>query len=163
MALLQSERFEVTIAGSHSIIIPERTARVFSEAGHRRVQVHAFYKEQTLTFHGALRKYQGNYIISFGKRYQKLLTVSPTDLFKVQLIEDTTKYGVEMPEELSAVLETDPEAAELFEGFTSGKKRSLIYQILRIKNVQKRVDKALLLADNIKMGITDQKKLFKIH
>ena len=71
------------------------------------------------------------------------------------------KYGVEMPEELDAVFKTDHEAFTIFEGFTAGKKRSIIYTIIRIKNSQSRIDKALIMCDNLKRGETNPMKLFK--
>ncbi|PKA83876.1 bacteriocin resistance YdeI/OmpD-like protein [Ulvibacter sp. MAR_2010_11] len=161
MNLLTSDRFEVTLVGTHGLIIPEAVADFFVEKGHTRVQLKAFFKDAQISFHGALHKYEGNYMVSFGKRYQKELGVFANDYFELQLIENTTKYGVEMPEELSAVLESDPEASELFDRFTDGKKRSLIYYILRFKNSQTRIDKALLISENIKRGITDQQELVK--
>lgn len=66
-----------------------------------------------------------------------------------------------MPEEFQAVLDSDLEAYERFEKLIVGKKRSLIYLILRIKNSQTRIGKALIISENIKMGITDQRELIK--
>ena len=66
-----------------------------------------------------------------------------------------------MPEEFKAVIETDYEALQLFERLTDGKKRSLIYHIIRIKDTQKRVDRALLISENLKKGLTDLKLLTK--
>ena len=66
-----------------------------------------------------------------------------------------------MPEEFSAVLESDPEAADIFESFTDGKKRSLIYYVLRFKSSQLRIDKALIISENIKIGVTDPKEIVK--
>lgn len=95
------------------------------------------------------------------KKIKKKLGVFPTDYFTVQLSEDTSKYGVEMPEEFEAVLQSDPEAFEIFETLTAGKKRSLIYYILKIKNSQNRIDKALLITENLKRGIRDNRELIK--
>ncbi len=68
-----------------------------------------------------------------------------------------------MPEEFQAVLDSDPEAMQIFEGFTQGKQRSLIYYILRFKNSQTRIDKALIITENMKMGITHGPDLVKPH
>ncbi|WP_258848503.1 hypothetical protein [Polaribacter sp. WD7] len=40
----------------------------------------------------------------------------------MQLFEDTSKYGVDMPEEHEAVLMSDYDAYCIFESFTAGKK-----------------------------------------
>ncbi|MFD2561455.1 YdeI/OmpD-associated family protein [Aquimarina rubra] len=66
-----------------------------------------------------------------------------------------------MPEELEAVLQSDPEASEIFESFTDGMKRSLIYYVLGFKNSQTRIDKALIITENLRLGIRDKKLLMK--
>ena len=85
MPTLSSEKFEVTIEGSHGIIIPERIALPFVERGLKRLLIKALYKEKEIEFHGALHRYLGNYIISFGKRYQKPLGIDRMDYFTLQL------------------------------------------------------------------------------
>ncbi|QBA64481.1 YdeI/OmpD-associated family protein [Muriicola soli] len=79
----------------------------------------------------------------------------------IQLSENLTPYGVEMPEELQAVLQSDEDANAIFEGFTDGKKRSIIYMILRFKNSQTRIDKSILLCENLKKGINKPADLLK--
>ena len=81
----------------------------------------------------------------------------------MELFEDTTKYGVIMPKEMEAVFESDPEASEIFSNFSDGKKRSLIYYVKRFKTSQTRIDKALLISENMKMGIIDHRELVKKH
>jgi hypothetical protein len=128
-----------------------------------RVKVRASYNDKQIELYAALNKNKAtdSYNIMFSKRYQKELGVFQNDYFELQLFEDTSKYGVEMPEELEAVLLSDYQAYQIFESFTSGKQRSIIYTILRIKNPQSRVDKALLLCDNLKRGISNPMELFK--
>lgn len=161
MAVLSSERFEVTLIGTHGLIIPESIALLFIKEGLKRVLLKAYFKEKEISFHGAIHTYDGNFMVSFGRRYQKQLGVFINDYFLLQLFEDTSKYGVEMPEEFQAVLDSDPEANSIFESFTDGKKRSLIYYVLRFKNSQTRIDKALNIAENMKRGITDSKELIQ--
>lgn len=159
--MLTSEPFEVTISGTHGVHIPEKHILPFVEAGHKRIKLVASFQGREIVFYGAIHKYEGNYLISFGKRYQKELGVDKTDCFQLQLFENDTKYGVEMPEEFRAVLESDPEASEGFERLTDGKKRSLIYYIARFKSSQLKIDKALIISENIKLGITDGRELIK--
>ncbi|MCZ6594335.1 MAG: YdeI/OmpD-associated family protein [Bacteroidetes bacterium] len=159
--MLTSQKFKVSLVGTHGLVIPEIIARSFVDEGHSRIAIKAFFGGSEISFHGKLHQYLGRFLISFGKRYQKELGVSPSDYFELQLIENTSKYGVEMPEEFQAVLDSDLEAFEGFEKLTDGKKRSLIYYILGVKNSQIRIDKALIISENIKMGITDQRELIK--
>lgn len=161
MAVPASPFFEVTISGTHGVVIPDAMAQPFVNPDNKRVQLTARYKDKTVVFHGALHKYDGNYMISFGKRYQQQIGVDYNDYFELRIEEDNSKYGVEVPEEFSAVMESDPEASEIFESFTDGKKRSLIYYVLKIKNSQTRIDKTLIISENIKMGIKDPKELIK--
>ena len=159
--MLSSEKFEVHIEGTHGLVIPEQAAKPFLEAGHSRVAIKAFFEDAEISFHGKLHRYSGRILVSFGKRYQKELGVGVNDYFELQLFEDSSKYGVKMPEEFEAVLDSDPEALEAFENLSDGKKRSLIYYITRFKNSQTRIDKALIISENIKMGVTDPREMLK--
>ena len=158
---MKSSVFEVCLKGSHSLVIPDNHALPFVEKGLARVRVQAKFEDNTLHFHAALQKYQGQFVMTFGRRYQKELGVFPNDYFELQLFEDTSKYGVDIPEELEVVLQGDPEANRIFESFTAGKIRSLIYVIARYKNSQTRIDKSILLAENLKRGIRDPRDLFR--
>ena len=99
----------------------------------------------------------------FSKNNQKQLGIFPNDYFQLQFFEDASKYGVEVPEEFEAVMLSDYDAYQIFEAFTKGKQRGLIYGITRYKSSQKRIDKTLLLCENLKHGIRDNKELFKSH
>jgi uncharacterized protein YdeI (YjbR/CyaY-like superfamily) len=66
-----------------------------------------------------------------------------------------------MPEEFQAVLDSDPEAFDIFKSFTPGKQRSLIYYILKIKTSQLRIDRSILISENMKRGMTDPKELVR--
>ena len=159
--MVKSQVFEVSLRGSHSLIIPESHAFPFVEKGHGRVRVQARFEGKAIDFHAALQKYQGQFVITFGRRYQKELGIYPNDYFELQLFEDNSRYGVEMPEELEVVLQSDPEAKQVFESFTAGKIRSLIYVIARYKNSQTRIDKSIILTENLKRGIRDPRELFR--
>ena len=130
--LLISNRFEVTLQGTHGVVVPEEQAKPFAEAGHKRLRMTASFEGKSIEFHRALHNNKGRFMISFGKRYQKELGIYPSDYFELQLFEDTSEYGVEVPEEFSAVLESDYEAFERFKALSDGKKRSwkLVNQLL---------------------------------
>jgi len=59
-----------------------------------------------------------------------------------------------MPEELKEILETDPEASEIFHSLTSGNQRGLLYLVAQVKTSDKKIERALKIADRIKIGIT---------
>jgi len=156
-----SSIFEVSITGTHQIHLPEKVAKSFVEANHKRIKVNAFYKDNSIVIYAALYFRNGIYSIGFGKRYQKDLQLPYGENFSLQICEDDSKYGVAMPEEFQAVLDSDWEAFEKFEALTAGKKRSLIFYISRFKQVQTKIDKALIISENLKMGITDTKLLLQ--
>ena len=158
---MKGPEFEVQLKGSHAIEIPDAYILPFVAKGHKRVEVLARNGSKELKFHAALQKYQGKYVITFGKRNQKELGIYQNDVFRLQFYEDTSKYGVEMPEELEAVLEMDEEALQIFESLSEGKIRSIIYMILPIKTSQTRINKALLIAENLKRGIRKPQDLLK--
>jgi len=158
---MRSLVFETSLQLTHTISVPAEIAEPFIAQNHKRVAVKVSYQDASITYHAALQKRKGQFFIMFSKKYQKEIGVFPSDYFKVQLYEDTSKYGVEMPEELEAVLQSDPTASEIFESFTAGKKRSLIYYVLQFKNSQTRIDKALIITENIKLGIRDNRQLIK--
>lgn len=159
---MQSKVFEITVTGSyHALLLPEDIVLPFLEKNLKRVKAKASYQGKELTFHAAIQKRNGKYYMMFGKRYQKELGIFPNDYFQLQFFEDTSKYGVEMPEELDAVLRSDFEASEIFESFTAGKKRGIIYMILRYKNAQTRIDKSILVCENLKRGIRDTNILLR--
>ncbi|MBM1107635.1 YdeI/OmpD-associated family protein [Aurantibacter crassamenti] len=159
---MKSEVFEITITGKYfGLQLPEKIVLPFLEKNLKRVKVIATFKQNIFAFHGAIQKRNGNYFMMFGKRYQKELGVFPNDYFQLQLFEDTSKYGVDMPEELKAVLHSDFEANEIFESFTAGKKRGIIYAVLSYKNSQTRIDKSLLICENLKRGIRKNPELLK--
>ncbi|MFH6604300.1 YdeI/OmpD-associated family protein [Maribacter algicola] len=62
---------------------------------------------------------------------------------------------------MEAVFESGPEGQQIFESFTPGKKRGLIYAIARYKNPQTRIDKSILICENLKRQILDPKALLK--
>lgn len=160
--MLKSKAFEITITGSHySLLLPMEIIQPFLDKNLKRVKVKATFEGKEVHFHGGLQKRNGNYYMMFGKRYQKELGVFPNDYFQLQFIEDDSKYGVEMPEELDAVLLSDYVAFQIFDSFTDGKKRGIIYAISRYKNSQTRIDKSILICENLKRGIRHNPDLLK--
>lgn len=133
----------------------------FLDKNIKRVKANASFEGKELKFHGAIQKRKGSYYMMFSKRHQKVLGIFPNDYFQMQFFEDDSKYGVEMPEELDAVLLSDHEAFQIFDSFTDGKKRGVIYAILRYKNAQTRIDKSLLICENLKRGVRYNPDLLK--
>ncbi|MGB3150728.1 MAG: YdeI/OmpD-associated family protein [Maribacter sp.] len=162
MASLKTKPFDISVTGSYySLLLPKEIIAPFLEKNLKRVKAKASFEGKEISFHAAIQKRNGAYYMMFGKRYQKELGVFPNDYFQLQFFEDTSKYGVEMPEELDAVLHSDYDAYTIFESFTAGKKRGVIYMIARYRNSQTKIDKSLLLCENLKKGVRDNQMLLK--
>lgn len=159
---MKSPIFEISITGNYySLLLPDHIIAPFLSKNLIRVKVKATFKDKKVNFHGAIQKRNSKYYMMFSKRYQKELGIFPNDYFQLQFFEDTSKYGVDMPEELDAVLLSDIDAYTIFESFTAGKKRGIIYMIARYKSSQTKIDKSLLLCENLKRGIRDNLMLLK--
>lgn len=88
--------------------------------------------------------------ITVSKARMKELDVHLNDEVEVELEIDNSKYGFDVPEEFSAVLEQDDHARTLFEGMSMGKQRAIIYIVLQLKSSDKRIEKTLFLMENLK-------------
>ena len=162
LAKLKSKPFEITVTGSfYSLLLPMEVIQPFLDKRIKRVKAKASFENKELDFHAAFQKRNGIYYMMFGKRYQKELGLFPNDYFQLQFFEDDSKYGVEMPEELDAVLLSDYEAFQIFESLTDGKKRGIIYAIIRYKNSQTRIDKSILICENLKRGVRNPMDMLK--
>lgn len=68
---------------------------------------------------------------------------------------------MEMPEVWLEVIESDHEAAEAFEKLTPGKKRSILHMVSSAKRMETQINRALKIAENIKMGVTNPRDFMK--
>jgi hypothetical protein len=161
---MKTSIFKVVLFDKFNVLIPTETYKPFADKNMNRVKVVASYKDKSLTFYAAVKKDKksGDYKMMFSKQKQKELNLSLADEFDMQLFEDTSKYGVEMPEELEAVLVSDFDAYEIFEALTKGKQRSIIYGVKRFKGSQNKIDKSLILCENLKRRNLDPFKMFKL-
>ena len=88
--------------------------------------------------------------ITISKARMRELDVHLNDEVSVQLELDNSKYGFDVPEEFTAVLEQDDHAKNLFETMSMGKQRAIIYIVLQLKSSDKRIEKTLFLMENLK-------------
>lgn len=161
---MQTEKLKLVHTNIRNIIIPNSVYKPFVDKLKNRVKVALVFKNIQLNFYAAIKKdkISGDYKMMLSKQKQKELGLSLGDEFYIQLFEDTSKYGVEMPEELEAVLMSDFDANQIFESFTAGKKRSIIYGVLRYKTSQQKIDKSLIMCENLKRGNHEPIKMFKL-
>lgn len=156
---MHKDSFQVTlISNGHMGIIPisQEMGDGWRAEGHKRVMVEV---NGEYSYHASLqtRKNQGYYVYA-GKKVQKAAGIEIGEELQVRLLEDTTEFQLAMPEELKAVLDTDWEAEEIFKKLTDGNKRSIVHWIISVKSSDLRIEKALRVAENLKMGLTNPRK-----
>jgi hypothetical protein len=143
----------------YCIALPPSVAEPLMVSGNKRV---VCTLNDNLALHSAIMKSKdGEYYITISSKVCKKLGLSAGDKVKIHLQVDTAEYQFSMPEELQEVLDSDPEAAIAFEALTDGKKRSIMYLVTLVKSADKRIERALLIAHKIKMGITSPQLLLK--
>ncbi|HAD97862.1 MAG TPA: hypothetical protein DCG19_10680 [Cryomorphaceae bacterium] len=103
--------------------------------------------------HRALqRSKNGETFILLGGKTLKEAGLILGDETQLTLQEDTSKYGMPMPEEFQEVLNQDEEGRQLFEQLKPGLQRSFLYYINTAKMVDTRINRSLQLIERLKTG-----------
>ncbi len=106
------------------------------------------------------RKEEG-YFIYISKRVLKELSLKKGMTVQMELKEDESQFQFEEAEEWNEVLATDPIAKDIFDQLTPGNQRSILYLITRVKSSEKRIERSLHIAEQLKRGIHSAAKLMK--
>jgi hypothetical protein len=140
------------------MIVPPEIAQSFLDAGQKRV-ICAIDKNYV---HSALTPVKGTgHIIMLGKNARKKLEVFAGSTYEITLLKDESEHQMEMPEVWLEVIESDHEAAEAFQKLTPGKKRSILHMVGSAKRMETQINRALKIAENIKMGVTNPRDFMK--
>ncbi len=114
------------------------------------------------TIHCAISKDKDfGYHVMVGKSTLEKIQASHKDELVLVFAKDESKYKAPVPEELMEVLHTDEAAYELFEKLTPGKQRTIIYTVAKAKQPDTRINRALKIAEKLKMGYTDLKEIIR--
>ncbi|MDX5348661.1 MAG: YdeI/OmpD-associated family protein [Hymenobacteraceae bacterium] len=106
---------------------------------------------EQLTFQcGLVALGNGSAYITINNQRMKKMKLRQGDEVQVKLEKDESKYGMEVPEELEELLKQDAEGLRRFELLPPGKQRYIIHYVSGVKNSQKRIDRAILLIENLK-------------
>lgn len=105
---------------------------------------------------------KGPYYISLNKETRTKLGISPGDEVDVHLTRDESQYGWPMPDELQEVLNQDSDGDRLFQQLSGGKQRTLLYFVSKAKDIDRRIEAALVIVEHLKNndGKIDYKKLY---
>ena len=92
---------------------------------------------------------EGSYIM-VNKKIRHELGLKEGDTVELELKEDTSTYGAEIPESLQVMLDQDEQGSKYFHALTPGKQRSLIYIVSKVKSVDKQINKSLAILEHLR-------------
>ena len=134
---------------TYHVQVPVTISAYFKKENQKRVLVTLNDVE---TFHAAILSDGDHYyFIYMNAQRRKKLNLKVGSIVKVKIEKDNSDYGMEMPEELSEIFVMDTEADKYFHALTPGKQRSLIYIVDKVKSPQKRIEKAIVITEHLKM------------
>ncbi len=81
----------------------------------------------------------GNFYVIVAGKYLEKLNKELGEEVDYRIDEDPDQLGVDMPEVLTVFLAQDSESKAIFDKLTDGKKRSLIYSFVKLKDIDKQV------------------------
>jgi hypothetical protein len=142
------------------VVLDQETINKIMVNGNKRAV--AFVADTEYRYHCGilLKKTIGHYIF-VNSEITKKLNLKEGSTIDLTLVIDESKYQFEMPEEMTEVLAQDQVADEIFHGLKPGNQRSLIYLISQVKTSDKKIERALKIADRLKMGITAPLQILK--
>lgn len=141
----------------HYIELNSKDVQRLTAGGNKRVLCRL---NNELNIHAALMKTkEGMYYVLLAAKYLKQLQLTINSKVTVALEIDTTELQFNLPEEFAEVLATDTEAKEVFDRLTAGNKRGLIALVNLVKSSNKKIERALLIAEKLKAGVTSPQKV----
>ncbi|RNL54701.1 DUF1905 domain-containing protein [Pedobacter jejuensis] len=85
----------------------------------------------------------GNFFIIISTKNLKKIDRQPGETIEFEIKEDPNPLGVDIPEVLEILLEQDKDLNEIFSKLTDGKKRTIIIQTSKIKDIDKQIAKTI--------------------
>jgi hypothetical protein len=146
-------------SSSHYIMLDAKKVAKLTKGGNKRV-ICTINKTEKL--HAAIMpKKDGGHFVMIGSSICKKLQLKVGEGLNVNFAIDKTDYQFALPEELKEVLDTDDEANKIFHALTAGNQRGLIYLLSLVKSSDKKIERALKIAERIKQGITLPRLILK--
>lgn len=146
-------------SGMHYFMLDNKTVARLTKGGNKR----AICKlNNQVEFHCAIMpKKEGGHFVNVGLAICKKLGLKEGSTVSATFSVDQTEYQFAMPDELKEVLDTDSKAKKLFHSLTEGNQRGLIYLVTQVKSVDKRIERALKIAERLKNGVTSPRLMLK--
>ena len=152
------DKIEKFSNGMHYVMVNQEIVNAFLLKGSKR----AICTINSEHFHCAfMPKKEGGYFINLGSIICKKLNLNEGNEIILSFKDDDSEFQFDMPEEFIEVLYQDPDADSVFQSLTDGNKRGLIYVIMLVKSSEKRIERALKVAEKLKLGITSPRLVLK--
>jgi hypothetical protein len=131
----------------HFLEVPAPVAQAIEATGSRRVVLAVKGQE----YRRALNTIVGvGRVLLIGKDVLREAHLELGDVVQVRLWADPEPDKLDVPEEFQAVMDSDPEAAERFEGLTLGTRRSMLIYITQVKHTDTRIKRSLEMAEKLR-------------
>ncbi len=98
---------------------------------------------------GLIPEGNGNYFIIINKQLRDRHQLSFGDTIPVEISEDTSDYGMELPDEMAEMFVQDPTGDKYFHALPPGKQRNLLYIVNKLKSPEKRLQKVVIIMDHL--------------
>lgn len=109
--------------------------------------------DNKISFQCGLNHYgDGNFFIIISSGNMKIIGKKSGDQIHFEISEDPNPLGIDIPETIKILLEQDIVLKEKFDALTDGKKRGILIQTNKIKDIDKQISKAIKLINNPDLG-----------
>ncbi|HZY81223.1 MAG TPA: YdeI/OmpD-associated family protein [Cyclobacteriaceae bacterium] len=148
MLSFKTKIYKLEHLAGHYIDIP---ATVVKKAGGTGKQRFICTVNKTLTWKcGLVSHGVGKAYILLNKKLMQAGKFKIGQSIDVVLKKDTSKYGMDVPNELKELFAQDAVGKERFDGLVAGKRRYIIYYINQVKSADLRIERAVRLISNLK-------------
>jgi hypothetical protein len=148
---------QFSTGGMHYLPLDEPTALMFLNKGEKRIVCRI---NNCYDLHCAvMRSKEAGYYLVLGSRVMKELGLKKGSTVHALLKSDHSELQFVLPEELSAVMETDDAARHAFDRLSAGTKRGLAAFVMQVKSMDKKIERSLQIAKKLKEGITSTRQL----
>jgi uncharacterized protein YdeI (YjbR/CyaY-like superfamily) len=143
----------------HYIALDTKTVKRVTAGGNKRVLCNL---NNTISIHAAVMKTKEDmYYLMISAANLKKLDAKAGSTVTAEIEIDKSELQFHVPEEFAEVIATDPPAKKIFDNLTDGNKRGLIALVNLLKSSNKKIERALLIAARLKMGVTSPAKILK--
>lgn len=143
----------------HYITLADKTVQQLTTGGNKRVLCTI---NKTVTLHAAiLRTKEGMCYIMVSSKYLKQLKIKAGSTVDAVIKKDHSELQFNVPEEFTEVFATDLAAEKIFASLTDGNKRGLIALVNMVKSTDKKIERALRIAEKLKIGIKSPQLMMK--